>query len=314
MKIWIGGITNSSDILPLIEQSISYVDGVILTVDDRASQDLIEELNSLKCKHTNFHYIVRRFSQAHDWRANDWLHAGFIKSGDYVCVMDSTDRFNQDFISNIKDRINSWAIKNINAIYLDRLFIFKFTGHQYFESSPHWGVVNLFGEVLNLSIQHLFKREDYVINTRHVLRYGITHPIKYFCEYKRSNHTQLLYQQFGNEVWRFHENQRVAFQTFVEIELGFECTVENLIKYISDGTRNKNLPEHVINYIDLEVNMQDLVRLYILKQDFLNEIAPNRFNWSFKKFYHENKIYQNKNDGFIGVFNKYRLKQNKGME
>jgi hypothetical protein len=60
--------------------------------------------------------------------------------------------------------------------------------------------------------------------------------------------------------------------------------------------------------------MQDLVRFYILKQDFLNEIAVNRFNWSFRKFYYNNQISQGKDDGFVGLFNQYRLKQNRGME
>lgn len=314
MKIWLGGITNSLDVLPLIEQSIDYFDGIIFTVDDRSDKALIAKFEELKSRYNNFHFLIRRFSQAHDWRANDWLHSGLIKSGDYVCVMDSTDRFNNNFVSNIKSIVSSWVKDNINSIFLDRLFMFKFTGHQYFESTPHWGVANLFSQILNLSADASCKREDYIINTRDVLRYGIIHPVKYFCEYKRSNATQLLYQQFGNDIWRFHENERLIFQMFVEKELGFECTVENLIKYISDGITNKNLDKYLIDYIELEVNMQDLVRFYILKQDFLKEIATNRFNWSFKKFYHDGITSQAKDDGFIGIFNKYRLKQNRGME
>lgn len=314
MKIWLGGITNSLDVLPLIEQSIDYFDGIIFTVDDRSDKALIAKFEELKSRYNNFHFLIRRFSQAHDWRANDWLHSGLIKSGDYVCVMDSTDRFNNNFVSNIKSITSSWAKDNINSIFLDRLFMFKFTGHQYFESTPHWGVANLFSQILNLSADASYKRENYIINTRDVLRYGIIHPVKYFCEYKRSNATQLLYQQFGNDIWRFHENERLIFQMFVEKELGFECTVENLIKYISDGITNKNLDKYLIDYIELEVNMQDLVRFYILKQDFLKEIATNRFNWSFKKFYYENQIQQDKDNGYIGIFNQYRLKQNRGME
>lgn len=314
MKIWLGGITNSLDVLPLIEQSINYFDGIIFTVDDRSDKALIDKFEELKAKYNNFHFLIRRFNQAHDWRANDWLHSGLIKSGDYVCVMDSTDRFNNNFVSNIKSIVSDWIKENVNSIFLDRLFIFKFTGHQYFESTPHWGVANLLNNVINLSQNPQFKREDYIINTRDILRYGIIHPIKYFCEYKRSNATQLLYQQFGNNIWHYHENERLKFQLYIEQKLGFECNVENLIKYISEGIKNKNLPNYIIDYVELEVNLQDLIRFYILKQDFVNEIAKNRFNWSFKKFYYENQIRQDINNGYIGIFNQYRLKQNRDME
>jgi hypothetical protein len=314
MKIWLGGITNSLDVLPLIEQSLPYFDGIIFTVDDRSDLSLINKFKELKEKYNHFHFLVRRFSQAHDWRANDWLHSGLIKSGDYVCVMDSTDRFNENFILNIKSTINDWIEKDINAVFIDRLFAFRFTGHQYFESTPHWGVVNLLNKIYNLSQEENFKKENYIINTRDILRYGIIHPIKYFCEYRRSNATQLLYQQFGNEIWHFHENERLKFQIFVEQKLGFECTVENLVNYLREGIKNKNLPEYVIDYVHFEVNFQDLVRFYILKQDFINEIAKNRFNWSFRKFYYQGQEFQDKNDGFVGVFNQYRLKQNRGME
>ena len=314
MKIWIGGITNSLDVIPLIEQSINYVDGMIFTVDDKSNKDLIHEFDKIKQKYSNFYYLIRKFAQAHDWRANDWLHSGFIKNGDYVCIMDSTDRFNESFIYNLKNKINEWNQNNINSIFLDRLFIFKFTGHQYFESSPHWGVLNLLNNTLSLSNNPQYKRENYIINTRDILRYGIIHPIKYFCEYKRSNATQLLYQQFGNEAWMYHESERVKFQITFEKISNLDCTVENLVQYINEGIKNKNLPQYLIDYIELEVNLQDLVRFYILKQDFINEITKNRFNWSFKKFYFEGKIDQNINDGYIGIFNQYRLKQNRGME
>jgi hypothetical protein len=314
MKIWLGGLTNSIDVIPLIEKSLPYFDGIVFTLDEKSDKSLFDKFEELKKANDKFHYIVRPFAQAHDWRANDWLHSGLIKSGDYVCVMDSTDRFNDDFLINLKATVNQWNETHVNSIFLDRLFMFKFTGHQYFESTPHWGVSNILNKIINLTSDPSYKRENYIINTREVLRYGIIHPIKYFCEYKRSNATQLLYQQFGNNIWQYHENQRLTFQIFVEQELGFECTVQNLINYISEGIKNKNLPEYIINYIQLEVNMQDLVRFYILKQDFLNEIAVNRFNWSFRKFYYNNEISQGKDDGFVGLFNQYRLKQNRGME
>lgn len=312
MKIWLGGITNSKDILELIDSSLPYFDGMVFTLDDKTEQSVINSFDEYS-KNNNFHYVKRTFNQAHDWRANDWLYSGYIKSNDYVFIMDSTDRFNLEFLKNIKQYVNYFLNNQINTVYIDRPLAFRFTGHQYFQSSPHWGLSGTLDKHVSL-IQKDFKKENFVINTRDVLRYGIVHPIKYFCEYKRSNATQLLYQQFGDDIWHKHEIQRISFQIYVEKELGFECNVKNLIDYISNGISNKTLPSYIINYIELEVNMKDLVRFYILKQNFLEEIAKNRFNWSFIKFYEQGISNQNINDGYIGDFNRYRMNQGKLME
>lgn len=312
MKIWLGGITNSKDVLELINSSLPYFDGMVFTLDDKTEQSVIDSFEEYT-KNNNFYYIKRTFNQAHDWRANDWLYSGHIKTNDYVFIMDSTDRFNLEFLKNIKEYVKFFLKNQINTVYIDRPLAFRFTGHQYFQASPHWGLSGTLDKHLSL-IQKDSKKENFVINTRDILRYGIIHPIKYFCEYKRSNATQLLYQQFGDDIWYKHEIQRINFQIYIEKELGFECNVKNLIEYISNGISNKTLPSYIINYIELEVNMKDLVRFYILKQNFLEEIAKNRFNWSFIKFYQQGISNQNINDGYIGDFNRYRINQGKLME
>lgn len=305
-KIWMGGITRGP--VDIFAKNRDAFDGAVFTVDSRVSNQVIDEFDRIG------YGVLRDFQQAHDWRANDWLHAGYIKPGDWVCILDTTDELNEKFKAELRENIGYWDKNGVSTVYLDRPFLFKFTGHQYFEGTPHWGVQNLFGSVVNLSQLEGYVKENYLINNRDSVISGIEHPIKYYIEYKRSNHTQLLYAQFGAEVYRRHEQYRLWFQNYVETTLGIECTVDNLVEYIRNGIKDKKLPTEVIEFIETEVAMQDLVRYHILGQDFLNEIAKNRFNWSFKKFYFDGVATQGKYDGFVGLFNHYRGQLGKDME
>ncbi len=313
MKTWLCGITRGpvSALAPSIESVYDCFDGLIWTVDDRATPDVAGYINY---RAGAGKAIVHPFMNAHDWQANEYLHCGLIKPGDYVCVLDTTDRLNSTFVHNLRENIKYWDKNNVGTIFLDRPFIFKFTGHQFFQNTPHWGISMLMGNVVDLTKIEGYRKENYLINKRNVNVSGIEHPIKYFIEYKRSNHTALLYSQFGQDVYRVHETNRVSFQYYVETELNIPCTVSSLVDYLTKTIETKTVPDRVVDYIESEVNMCDLVRYYILKQDFLGEIAKNRFNWSFKKYYHLGIEHQGKDDGYVGLFNKYRLKQNKEME
>lgn len=304
-NIWMGAITKGPANI-LVENSDVF-DGCVFTVDSRTDKEEINNLNKIG------HTIIRDFNQAHDWRANDWLHSGHIKRGDWVVILDTLDLLNDKFKSQLRENIEYWDKNGIRTVYLDRPFIFKFTGHEFFQSSPHWSLRS-FGPIVNLSQIEGYIKENYLINNRDINVSGIDHPIKYFIEYKRSNHTELLYRQFSDEIWQKHENYRVWLQLFVEEKLGFECNVANMITYLTAGIMAKNLPNEVIEFIEAEVSMQDLVRYYILKHDFLGEIAQNRFNWSFKKFYLSGIEHQSKDDGFVGLFNQYKIRKGEKLE
>lgn len=312
-KIYLGCITNGP--VEVLKENFGvvkdYFDGLCFCVDDRADDDVYDYLDSIK---KEGQIVKQKFRNAHDWQANEWLHCGAIKPYSWVCVVDTSDKLNPVFLKRMREDISYWEKNGIHSIFIDHPFLFKFSGHQYFSFSPHWGLNNLFTNFLDLRQISDYKKELYVFNTRDIYKSGIEHPIKYSLEYKRSNNFELLYGQFGTEVYSFHESKRVWFQSFVEQVLGFDCTVDNLINFFTDGIRNKSLPLSIVEYAELEVHIKDLVRYYILKHDFLGEIAPNRFNWSFKKFYYDGVEHQSLYDGYIGVFNSYRLKQGKKME
>lgn len=312
-KIFLCGITNGpvSKLQSLIEPSKDYFDGLVWTVDDKAPPDIFNYLNENKKEGK---IIIHPFMKAHDWQANQYLHSGAIDLGDWVFICDTSDKINPVFLKRLREDINYWEKNQVNHVYLDRPLLFRFWGFQEFVFTPHWYVKGLAPQMINLSQMDGYRKENYIFNERNVNVGGIEHPIKYFLTYLRSNHCDLLYHQFGSDVAERHERKRIEFLTWWAKGLNRPLEIESFIEYFKEGIEKKNLSEFIILYIQLEVNIQDLIRYYILKQDFLNEICLNRFNWSFKKYYYDGIEHQSKNDDYIGPFNIYRLNQKLEME
>lgn len=311
-KLYLVGITQNrlSDIKEITKDIYPYIDGLVWT--DHFSTDGTFELLEER-KGDGFIY-QKFYTKDHDDSANFYLRSGHIKYGDWCVILDSSDKIQPVFLKNLRENIFYWNKNRISTIILDRPFIFRYTGHQHFSFTPHWGLTGLLPGIVNLSQISGYRKENYLINQRNVNSGGIEHPIKYFIEFLRSNQCELLYSQFGHDVQNWHEFNRIQFQINVIEQLKIPLKVEFLTNFISDGIKNKNLPDWLIEYINLEVNLQDLVRYYILKQDFFTEICDNRFDWSFKKFYYEGIEHQGKNDGYIGPFNQYSQKIGKPMQ
>lgn len=313
MKFWLTLMTQDreKDIEEMLKDTYDYFDGIV-AVDHYSKDSTFEILNKYKKAGK---IIQLPYLKHHAWSMNGFLFSGVIKNEDWFLIVDSSDRPRVEWLENLKNDIENWVRQGIGAIYLDRIFLVRYNDNVEFIGGIHWGIQNVHGKHISLLTENN-KRDDFVVNTRMLNRNisGIEHPIKYFVEYSCSSQTQLLYQQFGDNIWKSHENFRIQFRIYCQQVLNLIPTVQELIEYISDGIKNHNLPEYIIEYIQLEVNIQDLVRYYILKQDLLSEIAINRFNWSFKKFYHTGIEHQNKNDGFIGVFNQYKIQKGEKQE
>lgn len=306
MKFWLTLMTQDreKDIEEMLKDTYDYFDGIV-AVDHYSKDDTFNILNKYK---KDGKIIQLPYQRHHAWSMNGFLFSGVIKNLDWFLILDSSDRINLEWLKNLRDDIDLWVNDGIGAVYLDRIFLAQYVDGEEFIGGIHWGLNGIRGKHISLLTENK-KRDDFVINTRMNNRNisGIEHPIRYFVEYSCPSQTQLLYQQFGNNIWEQHETRRLQFRIFCQKILELTPTVKELVEYISNGIKNHNLPEYVIDYINLEVNLIDLVRYYILKQDLLGEIAINRFNWSFKKFYYEGIEHQDKDDGFIGVFNQYKI-------
>ena len=137
-------------------------------------------------------------------------------------ILDETDMPNKVFLKDLKENIKCWHKNNIGAIWLDHPFIIRYHDGIRFANSPHWTIVNIIGQILNLTSIEGHIKESYIFNTRSndVLRSAILSPIKYWYSYPPfSNHTNLLYSQFSNEIWSKHESIRIRFQLSCRQEL-----------------------------------------------------------------------------------------------
>jgi len=309
MRLWLTLITQNreKDIDEMTCDTYDIFDGIVAVVN-QPSLDRTQEI--LESRKNAGKIITRPFVKHHAHLMNEFLFSGVMKNEDYFLILDSSDRISPRWIKTLRKDVEAWSANNIGAVFLDRVYLARFYDSMEFVGGVHWGLRGIYGKVVNIGQINGYQKQNWIINTRNnnPTVSAIEHPIKYFVEYGPPSQTQLLYQQFSNEIWISHEAERMRFRVFVEKSLGIECTVKNLIDYISQGITNKNLPKYVVDYVNLEVNMCDLVRHYILKQP-LEEIANNRFNWSFKKFYEQNIEHQNKNDGFIGIFNQYKIQK-----
>lgn len=313
MKLWLTLITQNreQDIEEMLCDTYDYFDGIV-GVDHYSTDKTRDILEKYK---KNGKIIQLPYCNNHSWSMNGFLFSGAIKNSDWFLILDSSDRINIEWLKKLKNDIISYERNNIGAVYLDRIFLARYFDGMEFANGIHWGLAGQRGKSISL-LENNLKRDDFVINTRLKNRNisGIEHPIRYFIEPSCNSQCDLLYSQFGAKILNYHIDQRLLFRIFCQKELNLTPTVSELINFISNGIKNKNLPNFLIDYIELEVNMQDLVRYYILKQDLLSEIAENRFNWSFKKYYYNGVEHQNKNDGFTGVFNQYKLQLGIPME
>lgn len=313
MKLWLTLITQNreQDIEEMLSDTYDYFDGIVAV--DHYSTDKTKDI--LEKYKKNGKIIQLPYCNNHSWSMNGFLFSGVIKNLDWFLILDSSDRINIEWLKKLKNDIISYEKNEIGAVYLDRIFLARYFDGMEFTNGIHWGLSGQRGKCISL-LENNLKRDDFIVNTRLKNRNisGIEHPIRYFVEPPCNSQCDLLYSQFGAKILNYHIDQRLLFRIFCQKELNLTPTVNELVNFISNGIKNKNLPNFLIDYIELEVNMQDLVRYYILKQDLLSEIAENRFDWSFKKYYYNGMEHQNKNDGFIGVFNQYKLQLGIPME
>lgn len=314
MNLWLTLITQNRehDINELTNNISGVFDGIVAVVNQPSDDKTFDILESRKGKGK---IIKRPFVRHHAFLMNEFLFSGTIKNLDWFMILDSSDRINPVWLKRLRDDIEHWDKNNVYGIYLDRIYLAKYFEGMEFFGGIHWGLGPIFGNSINISKITGYRKENFIINTRNKnpIISAVEHPVKYFVEYPNHSQVDLLYSQFGRDIYVKHMGDRLNFKIYIQEVLKIPCTVSALVDYISNGIKNKNLPDFIISYIEQEVNMKDLVRHYILKQS-LEELSRNRFNWSFNKFYYNEIEHQNIDDGYVGVFNHYRIQKGMGME
>lgn len=307
-KLWLTFMTQNrvNDIREMTED-LSPFNGIV-AVDHYSDDGTYELLEERKGEGK----IIRRpFVNHHAHSMNEFLFSGVIKSGDYFMILDSSDRINPRWLASLREDVGYYDKNNIGAIFLDRIFLARYIDSMEFFGGVHWGLRPLWGQPMNYSQINGYKKESWIINKRGDNSI-LMNPSKYYWVYGHGgSHTQLLYQQFGDDVWKYHENIRMQFRINCQHLLGLEFTIESLINYMK--TNIGNYPDWFEMVLEGEVSIKDIFRYKILNQS-LSNICDNRFDWSYFKWKQTGEIEQPKGGGYIGIFNRYRLKQGKNRE
>ena len=79
MKIWLGGLTNSIDVIPLIEKSLPYFDGIVFTLDEKSDKSLFDKWGH----YTNLNLL----NNINENLCGKILHKDFVDEFDCIIVM-----------------------------------------------------------------------------------------------------------------------------------------------------------------------------------------------------------------------------------
>lgn len=300
-KLWLTLITQEreKDIDELTKDTYDYFDGIVAVVNQPSNDKTYEILDSRKKAGK---IIKRPFVKHHAHMMNEFLFSGVIKNLDWFLILDSPERINLNWLKGLREDIFYYEKNNIGGLFLDRIYLARYIDSMEFNGGVHWGLSPFIGNIVNACSITGYKKTNYISSTRNSLDSGVLNPAKYYFSYGANSQTQLLYQQFGNDVWQRHENMRMVFRINCQNKLGLDLTLDSLIQYMVNNVNN--FPSWFEEMLEIEVNLIDIFRLKVLNHT-VEDLVKNRFNWSYYKWKNEGLINQDINNGYIGIFNKY---------
>lgn len=303
-KLWLTFITQNrlSDIKEMTENIYPTFDGIV-AVDHNSDDGTYELLEGRK----GLGKIIRRpFVKHHAHSMNETLFSGAMKNGDYFMILDSSDRISPFWLKTLRGNIEHYNENNIGAVFLDRVFLARYIDSMEYFGAVHWGLKPYWGQAINYSLMNGYKKESWIINKRGDNSI-LWNPSKYWWEYGHgSSHTELLYRQFSDEIWRFHEGVRMQFRINCQLQLGLEFTLDSLIKYMKENIGD--YPDWFENVLENEVSVKDIFRFKVINQS-LSDICANRFNFSYFEWKRTGAVNQPKSGSYEGIFNSYRKLQ-----
>jgi hypothetical protein len=279
MKVYLGIITQNEykNINELTKNCFNYFDGII-AVDGGSTDGTKELLESRKGCGTIIH---RKWTNDFDFQNNEILRQGTAKIGDWIFLRDSMERFNDDFVKNIKEFVNFCKQNDIRYTHCNgKGFGFEYYDDIFFFGNPHWGIQNIRGKFLNMF--DLYKKErDFAYRLLDGEEGGrpihnfIDHFTKYYYVYSRSNHL-LLGRENNPKEYQELESNRQKFRIYC-YSLGLEYTLESLKNFLAQEKWKND--QYFISLFEKEEILKTFYRWHILKHT-LDEIKQNQKTWS----------------------------------
>jgi len=280
-KIYLCGIThNDIDNIKELTSIYEYFDGLIFV--DGGSIDGTRELLEERKKEGSI--IYRPWTNDHDFQMNEFLRRGPMKIGDWFFIRDSRERFNKEWIKNIKNLVADFQKNNIKSVFnYGKGFAFEYYDDMYFMGTPHWGTMNIRDQKIDL--MHLFSEEEKQHTWR--LKDGegdrpvsnfIDHFAKYYYVYGRSNHL-LLGRENDREGFIKAEMNRQKFRLYCNLKLGLDFSLNSLKDFLEKGTWKED--RVFLEMLDQEEILKTFYRWHILKHS-LEEIRSTAKSWNLK--------------------------------
>jgi len=267
-KIYLCGIThNDLDNIKELTSIYEYFDGLIFV--DGGSTDGTKEL--LESRKKDGKIIHRSWTNDHDFQMNEFLRQGPMKIGDWFFIRDSRERFNENWIKDLRAMVQNFKNNRISSVFnYGKGFAFEYYDDMYFAGSPHWGLMNCRDNKIDLV--NIFSEKDKEHTWR--LRDGegnrpiwncIDHFVKYYYVYPRSNHL-LMGRENDREGFIKAETNRQKFRLYCNLKLNLDFTIESLKTYLSKDEWKKDA--EFVHMFDQEEILKTFYRWHILKHDF----------------------------------------------
>ena len=290
-RLFICGITSTETdkIKDLIDKTKDYVDGYVWCVDSNFNSD--ETFLILNANKKKGEIVRHKWQNAHDWQANEWLHCGILKNGDYYLICDSTEIPTEKWLKSIRQNIEEMKQQNIGAIYMSgRPYLIEFQDTQYFNYTPHWGLFGIHHR--NITSYPEERKSDLIINKRDINpeKHYQEHDTKYYL-YARSNQMQMFYGKYGQEVVNFHEEKRLEFRDYLGEQTDLNPSLKALGLFFVNHHPNVcglKWTDYEIEMMELEFCLSEYYQRTVLKMNFMGtrpEISDGmhpRKQWSFK--------------------------------
>lgn len=276
-------------------------DGIVGLVNQPSNDNTQKILEQNK---GNGRILTREFVPNHAFLMNELLFCRHIKPGQYCVYLDSPEEMKQDFLDLLPNLIDKFEKEKIGALYWDnRPYIFKYSEYMEFIGNYHWGLSGIEGEIITLP-----DKDRYIINKRknNPEISWCLNPIKSFVCYPLSNETTIMYSKYGNNILNQMERERRKFRSYLQEVLKLNLnTLGGLIDYMTKIKNKEIIPdEYFINYCENEHRLSELFQLKVLNMDFMGEIVPKRYQFSFSDYLKGGSGFPKNYEGFILRLNK----------
>jgi hypothetical protein len=246
-KIFIGIITgNELQNIKELTQNLSNIDGILAV--DHYSTDGTYELLKEKCG--DGEVIQCPYQNNHSQSMNIWMNSKKLQIGDWVILLDSSERLGSKLQDNLRDYILHFERSGINTVVNhSKVFIFRRWPQMFFSGTPHWGLRGGQQNYLAIESSGLFeKEEDYyysIRNNKRDSKHWISHYLRYYLQLD-SNHLLLGLEGKPNftETFSNRENQRIRFLYYLKLR-NLPPTIDSINLLCNDGVIDPEFKEFV---------------------------------------------------------------------